>query len=91
MSTTPTLSEYLLLFRNNAWYHDLSPGEIEEAMKRFTAWFEKLNREGKYKSSAPLAAAGKTITSQHMVTDGPFRGIQGSSRRLLCGSGREPG
>jgi len=72
MSTTPTLSEYLLLFRNNAWYHDLSPGEIEEPMKRFTAWFEKLNREGKYKSSAPLAAAGKTITSQHMVTDGPF-------------------
>ena len=41
-------------------------------MDRFTAWFEKLNREGKYKSSAPLAAAGKTITSQHMVTDGPF-------------------
>jgi hypothetical protein len=71
MNTTPTPSEYLLLIRNNAWYHDLTPGEIEDAMKRFTAWFEKLNREGKVKSSAPLAAAGKTVTS-HMVTDGPF-------------------
>ena len=72
MSTTPTLSEYLLLIRNNVWYHDLTPGEIEDAMKRFTAWFEKLNGEGKVKSCAPLAAAGKTITSRHMVTDGPF-------------------
>ena len=71
MSATPTLSEYLLLIRNNAWYQDLNPGEIEEAMTRFTAWFEKLNREGRVKSSAPLAAAGKTISS-HMVTDGPF-------------------
>jgi hypothetical protein len=71
MSATPTLSEYLLLIRNNAWYHDLTPSEVEEAMHRFTAWFDQLNREGKVKSSAPLAAAGKTITS-HMVTDGPF-------------------
>ena len=72
MSAIPTLSEYLLLIRNNAWYQDLTPGEIEEAMTQFTAWFEKLNREGKVKSSAPLAAAGKTITSRNMVTDGPF-------------------
>jgi hypothetical protein len=72
MSANPTLSEYLLLIRNNAWYQDLTPGEIEEAMTQFTAWFEKLNREGKVKSSAPLAAAGKTITSRNMVTDGPF-------------------
>ncbi|MBV8100325.1 MAG: hypothetical protein JOZ31_14330 [Verrucomicrobia bacterium] len=71
MSANPTLSEYLLLIRNNAWYQDLTPGEIEEAMTQFTAWFEKLNREGKAKSTAPLAAAGKTITKQ-MVTDGPF-------------------
>ena len=71
MSATPKLPEYLFLIRNNAWYQDLTPGEIEEAMTRFTAWFEKLNRQGKVKSAAPLAAAGKTITS-HMVTDGPF-------------------
>ena len=71
MIENTTGSEYLLLIRNNAWYQDLTPGEIEEAMTRFTAWFEKLNRAGKVKSSAPLAAAGKMITN-HMVTDGPF-------------------
>jgi hypothetical protein len=72
MSANPTASEYLLLFRNNAWYQDLTPGEIEKGMNRFTAWFEQLNRQGKFKSGGPLAAAGKTLTSKHMVTDGPF-------------------
>ena len=71
MSANPTASEYLLLFRNNAWYQDLTPGEIEEAMGRFNSWFEQLNRAGKVRSGAPLAAAGKTVT-RHMVTDGPF-------------------
>ena len=72
MSAHPSASEYLLLFRNNAWYQDLTPGEIAEGMKRFDAWFKRLNREGKFKSGAPLAAAGKTITRGQMVTDGPF-------------------
>jgi hypothetical protein len=72
MSANPTASEYLLLFRNNAWYQDLAPGEIEEAMDRFNSWFEQLNRAGKLKSGAPLAAVGKTVTGRHMVTDGPF-------------------
>jgi hypothetical protein len=72
MSANPTASEYLLLFRNNAWYQDLSPVEIEEAMDRFNSWFEQLNRAGKFRSGAPLATVGKTVTSRHMVTDGPF-------------------
>ncbi|HEX4201213.1 MAG TPA: YciI family protein [Chthoniobacterales bacterium] len=72
MSTTPTASEYLLLFRNKAWYQDLTTGEIEEAMDRLNSWFERLNRAGKFKSGAPLAVVGKTITSRHTVTDGPF-------------------
>jgi hypothetical protein len=62
MSANPTASEYLLLFRNNAWYQDLTPGEIKDAMKRFTAWFEQLNSEGKFKRGAPLAAAGREDT-----------------------------
>jgi len=67
-----TTGEYILLFRNNAWYQDLTPGQIEETMDRFSAWFEKVNREGKVKSGAPLAAAGKTVTNSQIVTDGPF-------------------
>jgi hypothetical protein len=72
MSANPTASDYLLLFRNNAWYEDLTPGEIEKTMDRFNSWFEQLNRTGKVKGGAPLAATGKTVTSRHMVTDGPF-------------------
>ena len=72
MSANPTTSEYLLLFRNSAWYQDLTPGEIEEAMDRFNSWFEQLNKAGRFKSGAPLAAVGKTVTSRDMVTDGPF-------------------
>jgi hypothetical protein len=72
MSENTTASDYLFLFRNNVWYQDLTPVELEEAMNRFNAWFEKVNREGKVKGGGPLAAAGKTVTSAHTVTDGPF-------------------
>ena len=72
MSENTTASEYLLLFRNNAWYQDLSTSELEKAMNRFNAWFEKVNGAGRCKGGGALAAAGKTVTAAHMVTDGPF-------------------
>ena len=72
MSATPTASEYLLLFRNNAWYQNLAPELIEESMNRFTAWADQLSREGKLKSGGPLETMGKTLTSRNVVTDGPF-------------------
>jgi hypothetical protein len=49
MSTKPVALEYLLLFRNNAWYQDLAPDVIEESMNQFTAWADKLSQEGKLK------------------------------------------
>ena len=72
MSENTTASEYLFLFRNNAWYQDLTPVELEEAMNRINAWFEKVNREGKVKGGSALAVAGKTVTGTQIVTDGPF-------------------
>jgi hypothetical protein len=72
MSANPTASEYLLLFRNNAWYQDLAPEVIEECMNRFTAWADQLSKEGKLKSGGPLETIGKTLTSRNVVTDGPF-------------------
>jgi hypothetical protein len=72
MSTKPPASEYLLLFRNNAWYQDLAPDVIEESMNQFTAWADELRREGKLKSGGPLEAIGKTLTSTNVVIDGPF-------------------
>jgi hypothetical protein len=72
MSTNPTPSEYLLLFRNNAWYQDLAPDVIQESMNRFTEWADQLSRDGKLKSGGPLETIGKTLTSRNVVTDGPF-------------------
>jgi hypothetical protein len=71
MSPNPT-SEYLFLFRNNAWYQDLAPEVVEESMHRFTAWADQLVREGKLKSGGPLETNGKTLTSRNRVIDGPF-------------------
>lgn len=72
MSQNTKGTEYLLLFRNNAWYQGLPPDAIEAAMNRFTAWADELTGEGKLTSGGPLEAAGKTLTNKQMVTDGPF-------------------
>src|SRR5258708_13735060 len=72
MSTNPPASEYLLLFRNNAWYQDLAPDVIEESMNRFTAWADKLSREGKLKGGGPLEAMVKTLISTDLWTHGHF-------------------
>jgi len=72
MSTNPAALEYLLLFRNNAWYQDLAPDVIKESMNQFTAWADKLSQEGKLKGGGPLEAIGKTLTSANVVIDGPF-------------------
>jgi hypothetical protein len=72
MSTEVATSEYMLLFRNTGWHKELSAQEIQEHMARFTAWFEKLNSEGKFRLGGPLAHQGKTLTSKTNVIDGPF-------------------
>ncbi|MBV9998080.1 MAG: hypothetical protein JO015_03100 [Verrucomicrobia bacterium] len=72
--STQSPNEYLLLFRGTGWYQQLSPEEIQEVMGRWTAWFERLSREGKLKSGLPLQHEGKIITGKNgrSVADGPF-------------------
>ena len=72
MSAKTTTSEYVLLFRNTGWHKDYSAEEIQEHMARFTAWFEQLSREGRFKGGGPLAHSGKMVESKTVVTDGPF-------------------
>src|SRR5260370_287976 len=72
MSTNPPALEYLLLFRNNAWYQDLAPDEIEESMNQFTAGVDKLSEEGKLKGAGPLESIGNTLTSANVMFDAPF-------------------
>ena len=72
MTAKTTTSEYLLLFRNTSWHKDLSPEEIQQGMARFTAWFEQLSNDGRFKGGGPLAHEGKIIAGRNAVTDGPF-------------------
>ena len=72
MIAKTTTSEYLLVFRNTGWHKDLSPEEIQQDMTRFTAWFERISNEGRFKGGGPLAHDGKTVAGRNVVTDGPF-------------------
>jgi hypothetical protein len=72
MSTEAASSEYLLIFRNTGWHKELSAEEIQHHMARFTAWFGKLSKEGKFKGGGPLAHQGKRLDTKTEVIDGPF-------------------
>lgn len=72
--STPTTSEYMLLFRGNDWHKGLSPEQIEEAVKQMYAWLDRLTAEGKAKAGKPLFPEGKIVSQKkgRSVADGPF-------------------
>jgi hypothetical protein len=72
MTSKTATSEYLFLFRGTLWHKALSPEEIQKNLDRFTAWFEQLNDEGKFKGGHPLSNDGKIVAGRNPVTDGPF-------------------
>src|SRR5258708_13088865 len=73
MVAKTTTSEYLLVFRNTSWHKDLSAEEIQQGMARFTAWFERLSNEGRFKGGGPLTHDGKIVAARNFVTHRPFR------------------
>ncbi|HYY28466.1 MAG TPA: YciI family protein [Chthoniobacterales bacterium] len=72
MSTQTTTAEYLVICRGVRFDESLSPGDIQNAMKQYHAWFERLIYEGKSKSGRQLAPEGKIFSARKGVTDGPF-------------------
>jgi hypothetical protein len=76
LETPPHAAGYLLLFRGDKWYEnsDLSLDDIQKIMGSVAAWFEKLQRDGKWGGGQPLFERGVTITGDggRSVTDGPF-------------------
>src|SRR5260370_27817172 len=71
-------SEYLLLFRNTSWHKGLSPEEIQQNLARFTAWFEQLRNDRKFKGGGPLVRGGKIVTDRKAVIYGPFAKTKGA-------------
>jgi hypothetical protein len=44
--STPTKSEYMLLFRGTDWHKGLSPEAIQQVVNQMKAWFDRLTAEG---------------------------------------------
>jgi hypothetical protein len=74
--------QYLLVIRGTNWTSDLSPEAVVQNMDRFTAWVDRLIREGKFVNGQPLAFEGKIVKSSDRVTDGPFA----ESKEAIAGS-----
>jgi hypothetical protein len=68
--TTSQKNEYLLLSRGQ-WDADKSQEEIQAAIDRFYAWYDRLVAEGKLKPGHRLAMASQLV-ARAGVTDGPF-------------------
>ncbi len=73
-ASTPTSTEYMLLFRTTGWQQDLSAEELQKIMSQTMAWFERLNQQGKMKGGQPLFDTGKIVSGKkgRVVADGPF-------------------
>jgi hypothetical protein len=70
--STPTKSEYMLLFRGTGWHKGLSPEEIQQVVNQMKAWFDRLTAEGKARPK-PLFHEGKIVSQKGLsVSDGPF-------------------
>jgi hypothetical protein len=66
-------SEYLLLFRNTAWYQQLSPEEIQRVMTDWMSWFDGLVADGRCLGGQSLERAGQVVRgAERNVTDGPY-------------------
>lgn len=65
---------YLLLASSNEEYKGLSLEELQEAVSRNKAWYERLAEQGKIKGGHALARKGATVSGKtgRVVSDGPF-------------------
>src|SRR5262245_6032551 len=70
MTDKTSPSEYLVLSRGQ-WDKNASRQDIQTAIDKFYAWYDRLVAEGRMKPGRRLAREGK-IVSRHMVMDGPF-------------------
>jgi hypothetical protein len=65
---------FVLLFRSDEWYQELSAEEIQAVIDQSNAWVERLTAQGKAKGGMVLTREGAVITgnNRRTVSDGPF-------------------
>jgi len=67
-------SGYMLLFRSDEWYEQLSHDEIQKVIGQNNAWIEGLIAQGKAKPGHVLQRNGATVSGKNgrILSDGPF-------------------
>ena len=65
-----TQSDYLLISRGQ-WDESASPRDVQDAIDRFYAWYERGLADGVLKPGSRLEMRGKRVTRDG-ITDGPF-------------------
>lgn len=71
--STPTKSDYMLLFRGTNWDTGLSPEQIQKVVSDWGDWFQGLMEQGKAIGGHPLRNEGKLVSGKKgTVADGPF-------------------
>jgi hypothetical protein len=70
MSQENPLSDYLILSRGQ-WDKDASREDIQDAIDRFYAWYDRLLGEGSIGQGQRLTREGKVVSRQ-ATKDGPF-------------------
>ena len=60
MNTATKAPQYLLIFRGDEWYKELSPEEMQRVADQWMGWFERLTAQGKAVAGSPLEPQGRT-------------------------------
>ena len=65
---------YMLLFRSDEWYEELSHDEIQKVISQNHDWIEGLIGQGKAKPGQALQRNGAIVSGRNgrIVSDGPF-------------------
>jgi len=87
MSNSSPLSEYLVLSRGQ-WDSGASREDIQAAIDRFYAWYDRLVGEGRMRPGQRLAREGKVVSRQGTL-DGPFaeaKEVVGGYWTIMAGS-----
>jgi hypothetical protein len=71
---TQNQNGYMLLFRSDEWYEEVSNDELEKVITQNNAWIEGLTAQGKAKPGQALQRKGVTVSGKNgcIVSDGPF-------------------
>ena len=71
---TQDQNSYMLLFRSDEWYKELSYDDVQNVISRNNAWIEELTARGKAKPGHALQRRGATVSVKNgrIISDGPF-------------------